>query len=60
MKLNSIDIQRIGCKRELTTVKPDLDVQSYAGNGVGIVDDDEEITITVDVVAFSGEVVEVE
>ena len=38
----------------------DIDVQSYGGQGVGIVDDDEEITITVDVVTFSGEVVEVE
>ena len=35
------------------------EVQSYGGQGVGIVDDDEEITITVDVVTFSGEVVEI-
>lgn len=35
-----------------------IDVQSYGGQGVGIVDDDEEITIEVDVYAFTAELQE--
>jgi len=35
------------------SIKIKLDVQSYAGQGVGLIDDDEEITLHVDVFSFT-------
>ena len=35
------------------SIKVKVDVQSYAGQGVGIIDDDEEITIQIDVYSFT-------
>ena len=35
------------------SIQINLDVQSYAGQGIGIVDEDEEITVQVDVFAFT-------
>ena len=40
------------------SIKVKVDVQSYAGQGVGIIDDDEEITIQVDVYSFTSKLQE--
>ena len=40
------------------SIQVNVDVQSYAGQGVGIIDDDEEITIQIDVYSFTSKLQE--
>ena len=42
------------------SIQIEIDVQSYGGQGVGIVDSDEEITVIVDVMSFTADVLEAE